>query len=110
MNFRFYFDVSRQFRFLDLRRYGRYDDRWTESVADIILNNQNGSYPALLRTYDRRQIRIENIPALHNQSLHPAHEATEYAFRILFCVECFRGHMQIDLSHLQIPALHRVAN
>lgn len=73
MGFRFDLDVSRQLRFLDLGSDGRYDHRWTESVADIVLNDQNGAHTALLRADDRRQIRIENIPAFHDQSLHPAY-------------------------------------
>lgn len=87
VGFRFDFDVSRQLRFLDLRRNGRYNDRWTEAIANIVLDNQDGAHSTLLRTYDRRQIRIENIPAFHNQSLHPAYEATEYTFCILFSVK-----------------------
>jgi len=110
MCFRFYFDVSWQLGFLDLRRNGRYDYRWTEAVTDIILDDENGTHPALLRTDDRRQIRIENIPAFHNQILHPANEASEYTLRIFFGVERLRCHMQVDHSHFQISALHRVPN
>lgn len=46
-------DMRRQLRFLNLRRDGRYDDSRAEAIADIILNNEHGTYTALLRTYDR---------------------------------------------------------
>ena len=66
-------DMSRQLRFLDLRRDGGNDRRRAESVADIILDNKHWSYPALLGTHHRGEVSKKNVTALYDQWLHPAY-------------------------------------
>ncbi len=73
MRFGIDLDMRRKLRFLDLRRNGRDDHRWTEPVANVILYDQDGSYTALFRTYNRRQIRKKHIPSFDDQGLHPAY-------------------------------------
>lgn len=50
MRSRIDFDMRRQLGFLNLGRNRRYDDRRTETVADIVLDDQHRSYSALFRT------------------------------------------------------------
>jgi hypothetical protein len=45
--------VCRQFRLLNLGRNSSDDDRRTKSVANIVLNDEYGSYAPLFGAYDR---------------------------------------------------------
>jgi len=53
MSCRIHLDMRGQLSFLDLGRDGGYDYSWAESVANVILNDENGTDSALLRADDR---------------------------------------------------------
>lgn len=102
--------MRRKLRLLNLRRNRRYDNRRTEPVADIVLNDEHRAHAALLGPDDRRQVRVEHIPAFDDQSLHPAHEPSERALCVFLGMERFGCHVQVNLGHLQVSPLHRVAD
>ena len=63
--FSVYVDMRRQFRFAEPARYRRGDDGRRVFVAYVVLNDKNGSHPALFAPDDGRQIRKINISSFY---------------------------------------------
>ena len=63
--------MSRQRIFRCAARYGGCDHRWTVSVADVVLNDQNRAKPALLAAHNGAEIRIINVsaPNVHEKNI-----------------------------------------
>ena len=57
-------DVGRQSRLAGLARYRSGNNRWAVFIAGVVLNDQNGSHPALLRAHNGAQVGIIYISAL----------------------------------------------
>ena len=57
-------NVGRQSRLAGLARYRSSNNRWAVFIAGVVLNDQNGSHPALLRAHNGAQVGIIYISAL----------------------------------------------
>lgn len=57
---------------LNLGGNSRHDTRWTEPIADIVLDHQNRPNSALLGTDNGRKIRKKNVTTFYDHCLHPA--------------------------------------
>ena len=63
-------DVRRQFGFVHLRSNGGTDHRRAVLVADIVLNDEYRTDPALLASHYRTKIRVINISSSYIHILH----------------------------------------